>query len=552
MDINKLRAELKKLSDYYDKVGIKTPLLIGIGPIIMKQAKLDFKVFQRIFEVEIESLGLMAKEVCVIYLEIKEVRRILKDLKQNNTSKKSRAKVPNSAAYANNPIKLERLIEYVLSVDIVKIKDDLQKYKKKQIDKIEVKLEAFAKETEIVLLNLIPLNVEIADKKDKIATAAAKKQKVLDIIDESIYYFQLGKEVFKMTDSGLGLLQNISTKQVLPSQNQTLFNTFLDSFYAYEKLNYKRGHKTDDGLVATYNKIKDKEKAKVKKEFDVMVLVEMLVKGVKELLKEVKETDLGKELKVIYDESSEELKEKIKSFVTFLTNPSDDVGAILNAITSLDLTFLTQPSFMNKLRALEKKHLVKTRQVLKTMLGIVDSDTATGNLVNRAPKVNNAISAVNYALVKNDYFIDILFTLIKNLYIRFIAFMKELIKKILKKATARLKEKIQKAKDKKIEELKTEAEKKINIDAPILQAVLTIAIRAYWTGASWYGPTNSRHIVTQVGSFRPKIKALPIDGLFGLVKEMELGFTNQMKEVKGIIIPPANTGISPLSFSQYN
>ena len=68
-----------------------------------------------------------------------------------------------------------------------------------------------------------------------------------------------------MTDSGLGLLQNISTKQVLPSQNQTLFNTFLDSFYAYEKLNYKRGHKTDDGLVATYNKIKDKEKAKVKK-----------------------------------------------------------------------------------------------------------------------------------------------------------------------------------------------------------------------------------------------------------------------------------------------
>ena len=606
MNIDKLRTELKKLSDYYTLVGTKTPLLIGIGPIIMKQAKIDFEVFQKFFEAEVESLGAMAKEACVIYFELKEVRRIWKDFKQNNRSKKSRAKIPNSANYANNPTKLERLIDYILSADIAKIKSDIKEYAKKQKEKIKDRVVAFGEEVEVMLLNLIPLNVEVADKKDKKAKAAAKKQKALDIIDETTYHFELGKEIFKMSDSGLGLLSNLSAGRVLPSQNEKTFNTFLDSYYAYQKINFKRGHRqpteVNNGSISSYNKAKNKEKERVKKEFNVMVLVEMLVKGIKELLKEVKETDFGKDLKAIYDESSQELKEKIKSFVTFLTNPTDDILTILDAITKLDLTFITHPGFMDKLRALEKKYLSKTRELLGIMLGItgrgaeVDSaagttlssglvvasrtpisgsvasgsaasgsafrgsavatgsaNTGIGNAINNAaPRVSTAVANIAYVLIKNNSFIDIIFNLIKDLYEKFVLFMKKFIKKILKKVTERLKEKKQKTKDKKIAEQKTEAEKKINVDAPILQAVLTIAVRAYWTGASWYGPTNSRHIVTQVGSFRPKIKAPPIDGLFGLVKEMELGFTNQMKGVKGIVIPPAYTGISPLSFSQYN
>lgn len=629
MNIDKLRTELKKLSDYYNLIGTKTPLLIGIGPIIMKQAKIDFEVFQKFFEAEVASIGAMAKEAVVIYFELREVRRIWKDFKQNNKSKKLRAKIPNSANYANNPIKLERLIDYILNADIAKIKADLKAYKKKQQEKITERVVAFGEELEVMLLNLIPLNVEVADKKDKIATAAAKKQKALDIIDETTYHFELGKEIFKMSDSGLGLLSNLSAGQVLPSQNEKIFNTFLDSYYAYQKINFKRGHRqpteANNGSISSYNKTKNKEKERVKKEFNVMVLVEMLVKGIKELLKEVKETDFGKELKVIYDESSQELKEKIKSFVTFLTNPTDDILTILIAITKLDLTFITHPAFMDKLRALEKKHLTKTRELLSIMLGITgreeevsgaagttlssglvlakrtppsksdtmqaidkarelalagdlvgaqaefskinstnaafsgnatatgSANTIIGNAINNAaPRVSTAVANIAYVLIKNNSFIDIIFNLIKDLYEKFVLFMKKFIKKILKKVTERLKEKIQKTIDKKIAEQKTEAEKKINLDAPILQAVLTIAIRAYWTGASWYGPTNSRHIVTQVGSFRPKIKAPPIDGLFGLVKEMELGFTNQMKGIKGIVIPPANTGISPLSFSQYN
>ena len=606
MSIGKLRTELKKLSDYYNAIGLKTPLLIGIGPIIMKKAKLDFEVFQKLFEAEVESLGLMAKEACVIYLEIKEVRRIWRDFKQNNRSKKSRKKVPNAASYADNATKLERLLDYIFSVDVDKLKAELKVYTKKQKEKIEIKIKAFGEEVEIMLLNLIPVHVEVADKKDKKAKAAAKKQRALEIIDEATYYYELGKEVFKMTDSGLGLLQNLSTKQVLPSQNETLFNTFLDSYYEYQKINFKRGHKqpteANSGLIISYNKTKTKEKARIKKEFNVMVLVEMLVKGVKELLKEVKETDFGKELKQMYDESSEEIKQSTKSIVTFLTNPTDDIPTILDVISKLDLRFLTHPGFMDKLRALEKKHLSKTREVFSIMLGITgrgdevngaagttlssglvlasrtpisgsaasgsaasgsafrggatatgSANTGIGNVINNAaPRISNAVANITYVLFKNDYFIDILFNLIKDLYAKFVLFMKNFVKKTLKKVTQRLKEKKEKAKEKKKAEQKTEAGKKINIDAPILQAVLTLAIRAYWTGASWYGPTNSKHVVTKVGSFRPKIQALPINGLPGIVKEMELGFTNQMKGIKGIIIPPAETGISPLSFSQYN
>jgi len=605
MSIGKLRTELKKLSDYYNAIGLKTPLLKGIGPIIMKKAKLDFEVFQKLFEAEVKSLGLMAKEACVIYLEVKEVRRIWRDFKQNNRSKKSRKKVPNAASYADNPTKLERLLDYIFSVDVDKLKAELKAYKEKQKEKIEIRIKAFGEEVEIMLLNLIPVHVEVADKKDKKAKAAAKKQRALEIIDEATYYYQLGKEVFKMTDSGLGLLQNLSTKQVLPSQNETLFNTFLDSYYQYQKINFKRGHKqpteANSGLIVSYNRAKTKEKARIKKEFNVMVLVEMLVKGVKELLKEVKETDFGKELKQMYDESSEEIKQNTKSIVTFLTNPTDDIPTILDIISKLDLKFLTHPGFMDKLRALEKKHLTKTRELLSIMLNITgrgeevsgaagttlssglvlasrtpisgstasgsaasgsafrggatatgSANTIIGNAFNKtAPRISNAVANISYVLLKNDYFIDIIFNLIKDLYEKFVLFMKKFIKKILKKVTQRLDERKEKAKEKKIAEQKTEAKKKINIDAPILQAVLTLAIRAYWTGASWYGPTNSKHIVTKVGSFRPKIQALPINGLPGIVKEMELGFTNQMKGIKGIIIPPAETGISPLSFSQY-
>ena len=600
MSIDKLRTELKKLSDYYDLIGTKTPLLIGIGPIIMKKAKLDFEVFQKLFEAEVESLGAMAKEACVIYLELKEVRRIWRDFKQNNRSKKSRKKIPNSAEFANNPTKLERLIDYIISADVAKIKKELKEYVNKQKKKIEDKIVAFGEEVEIMLLNLIPVRVDIKDKTDKKEKAAAKKQKALDIIDETTYHFALGKEIFKMSDSGLGLLSNITAGRVLPSQNDKLFNAFLDSYYNYQKINFKRGHKqpteANNGLIVSYNKAKTKEKLRVKREFDVMVLVEMLVKGVKELLKEIKETDFGKELKVIYDESSEEIKQSTKGLVTFLTNPTDDIPTILDVISKLDLRFLTHPGFMDKLRALEKKHLSKTRELLSIMLGITgrevevsgaagttlssglvvasrtpisgsaasgsafrgsavatgSANTGIGNAINNAaPRVSAAVADIAYVLIKNNYFIDIIFKLIKDLYKKFILFMKNFIKKILKKVTQRLKERVQKAKDEKVAEQKTEARKKINLDAPILQAVLTIAIRAYWTGASWYGPTNSRHIVTQVGLFRPKIQALPINGLLGLINEMELGFTNQMKGVKGIIIPPANTGISPLSFPQY-
>ena len=93
-------------------------------------------------------------------------------------------------------------------------------------------------------------------------------------------------------------------------------------------------------------------------------------------------------------------------------------------------------------------------------------------------------------------------------------------------------------------------EKNVNLDAPIMSFAFGLAGRLFWAGATWTGPTGTQHTTFNVGQFTP-MKAKSTDGASAMIREMAQGFEAQLAQLQGILLPPPNTGIAPITFTGY-
>ena len=160
------------------------------------------------------------------------------------------------------------------------------------------------------------------------------------------------------------------------------------------------------------------------------------------------------------------------------------------------------------------------------------------------------ILRISRSLDKNQSFIMLGFNMLVEQISLFITWLTNLINKTIEKEKAKL----EKRKVSLEEEAKRIAKKKlkdkVNVEALILTAVFGLSARLFWTGASWYGPTGTKHTVLNIGRFT-KMDFLASSGRSGMVKEIARGFEHQLAGMFGIISPPPNTAIPPFPFKGY-
>ena len=99
-------------------------------------------------------------------------------------------------------------------------------------------------------------------------------------------------------------------------------------------------------------------------------------------------------------------------------------------------------------------------------------------------------------------------------------------------------------------DLKKQVDKNVNVDANIMSFTFGLAARAFWAGAQWIGPTGTSHTSLSIGSFNT-IKAKSSEGASEMIRQVAKSFEIQLSAMTGIIVPPANTGIPPLTFVGY-
>jgi hypothetical protein len=201
----------------------------------------------------------------------------------------------------------------------------------------------------------------------------------------------------------------------------------------------------------------------------------------------------------------------------------------------------------------EKKYLGLTRNLLRSLTD-ASLQNAIGQVApNAGQKLEKGFEVLTEwsdVLNKRESFIRFMLIELKKVLDRFIRFIRAKVEVFIANQKKKIKEKLEKIKANHELELQRIKERAINVDAKVMSIAMGLAARLFWTGATWQGNTGTNHITLTIGPFKP-LKALPEDGVTGLVEELGKSFENQLVAMSGLVIPPANTGIVPIPFQGY-
>jgi gas vesicle protein len=226
----------------------------------------------------------------------------------------------------------------------------------------------------------------------------------------------------------------------------------------------------------------------------------------------------------------------IKAIQVLATNPPKDFNSLKSALESLGTDILVDSSIATNILNLERKYLLRSREVVKVLC---DSKKIKDSKF--APKLEK----VKTTLEKNQSFILLGFKMLNEELKKFVAWIKKKIKKVVDAIKVKLQAIRSKVEKQAEDEAKKYIEKKVNLEAPIMSAVMGLAARALWTGAA-----GVQHVSLNIGAFKP-MKAKSTEGASAMIREMAKGFEAQLTVMSGLVIPPANTGIPPLPFTGY-
>jgi len=165
-------------------------------------------------------------------------------------------------------------------------------------------------------------------------------------------------------------------------------------------------------------------------------------------------------------------------------------------------------------------------------------------------KIAQLLLKIDKSLTENKSFIMLGFDMLVVLIKEFVAFLSKIIKDFIKVQKEKLEKKKAEVELEGKRRVKKEVEARVNTEAIILTGLFGLAARLFWTGASWYGPTGTKHTVLNIGRFT-KMDFLASSGRSGMVKEIARGFEHQLVGMFGIITPPLNTAIPPFPFKGY-
>ena len=636
-----LKTELKKLESHFKKTGLGQYAILASAA--MRTANTDFETFKKFLDKD-DKKWVLTKDKdgkdkmvkvgsryygYVIRIEqldkdFKSIDIIIKSIKDDEPVKVIEPPAEEDSFLISQIRSLSKLISYLSTIiepRITKlvnwITDEMESIK----ESIKKEVIEFADMIEGFLKTRVPPNSKVDDIKEKkklfadtIAVAKYKIARAKRLIAE----VQL---ILKMAGGAIKLTSNLSNNIYRYSDNGPHINSFIDSYYDLMYLNRtevvleSQQPPTPADIAREKNSKADKvyydsEKKRVKDQFKPLVLIDLLIFGLIETLKDIKNSKLINDL-TEYVEMVEKtanhpgkntigvLKEIMEVFKTPPTDPSVMISMAKKFTSGIIGSIGQDTNIVTPLAQLETKHLANSRKAIKKLCKmpfvakeaelqqptidkldaariqyekkIAASKTASkaeltvlnkrykdevekikeeGSVGLEGTSTAQLILRISRSLDKNQSFIMLGFNMLVEQISLFITWLTNLINKTIEKEKAKL----EKRKVSLEEEAKRIAKKKlkdkVNVEALILTAVFGLSARLFWTGASWYGPTGTKHTVLNIGRFT-KMDFLASSGRSGMVKEIARGFEHQLVGMFGIISPPPNTAIPPFPFKGY-
>lgn len=552
---------------------------VGLGDLsntafrVITDTKVNIGMFKKFFEKKKSLYHAYLEEIQALRDDIEELLDIIQSIVENG------GLIGSAAAWAKNGAKsltkkasnlkvvrfvikkgasLKQLFEEIITRIkpwIAKAESWARRLLKQVKDYVKEKAEKFEKEIEWFLLNLIPLGSDKKDFETKQLEIQAKKLRIEYYKKQIRYYQKLGTAIGKTVKGSSALSKNLFIEgKYLLSANEKAIRDVVDGIYDYKATRANNDASVISGL--------DADRASFISKMDDLIVIEMLILGLIEFFKVVTNS---KDYIEDWNQFIESLKDSpafvidaLKALGEVYNNPPKNPLEIKKLIedtlnTSNIMRAFEEVPVINGLIALEKKHLGRVKEMLKTL-----TDSKLKDTVNRvtngrvkSKRLYDALKEVSDVVNSKTSFIKFLLGELKKQLDNLALFIRKEVNKLIDEAKQYIKAKLEKIQEQYDEQLEKIKERAVNVDAVVMTTVFGIAAQLYWAGATWTGPTATSHTTFTVGLFAPEIKGLPKDGASGLVKEMAKGFETQLQTMTGLVIPPANTGIPPIPFTGY-
>ena len=568
--------ERLKLASYFQGLGF--PMLVEFASSIVNETLCTAKDVIYLFERKTAKYKKIAEEIEQIGPELKPIQQDIQDLFTTEEGRNRRAKRralrrsnnPNGQSWVGRRItslkdvfvrlfnwfkpKVEKTLNWIKSF-YKKTKDYVVRITKK----LTTQLEEYA-------LALVPLNSQVEDVRTKQQTLDAKRLVVRDAKKKIKQLFKRLQAAQKVIPSSIRLITNLENGRIGLGENQQSINVLADGIYDYKSFEKE----------PTIKQQLFKEKEAFKSDFNTLVVIEVIVKMLGAIAKAVlKDRQIKREwqnLKQDLSNLATSLEPNQLQTVQLLTSlfeapPKKPTLNQIKGLANLGSNALLQDKqVVQKLFQFEAKIKRKLLQSFSSILqnpaisrkieeienpplgSTTSISTGKSSLFYEAYK---GLESVRNSVNKQESLVLSLLVLLGKLVSKFFAWVNQHVTRWIKSIKASIKRRIIKVKQEQSEEVKERGKKRINPQAAAMTIMFGLAARVFWTGARWVGPTQTQFTCLTIGSFRPRMKARIEDGATGFLREMAKGFQAQLIGMKGLAVPPANTGIPPLSFSTY-
>jgi len=499
---------------------------------IVIQTKCDYQTFVRFFEKTTSYVQQFVYEIIALltdienlFVEIKKLRSDSGEVTQITKPQVSRLK------------SLKDALKYFATQIIPKVQSYPKWAKvqvKKEKSKLQKNIDKFKQDLKTSVINSLPIKSDVQDPKDKAEEAQGRIRTIRNKIRTVRKILKKVSCIAKMAKGGINIYKNIEKGDYTLQANQVPIDSMIDGYYDFKSIDQSQGVQAQ-----LYN-----EKLKVKDDLKGMVIIDFLVRALINTFKSPNSQEIVSQL----NSDLESLKNNPPAFQTLkairdlFVSPPTTTKEMVDTLNNLTLAALQDTSVVMKLVGIETKYLAKVRETIKTLLDVKNIEKG---------KYGQYLKIALKELSKNNSYIMFFILFVKSQVKKLVSFIKSRVLKFVKKQKEENKKRTQVKEAQAKRDLQTNAQKKKNSDAYFMTFVFATATRVFWTGASWLGPTGSQHRVLYVGSFRPRIKARPDEGASTFIRQLALGYQTQLIGMKGLVTPPAITGIPPLPFNGY-
>lgn len=535
---DKIDQEILKQKNYFDSMNMGD--FANLGAMVITQTQCDFTTFKSFFERRNQNMKQYVGTVLEIESNAKGLVNTIQMIRGDVRGQSRRmfdVNVSTLKAFLENRITSMRdLIDYIirtLQPKIEKIKMQIKEKLSEIKAHLKTHLQKFADNIKKYAENMIPIQSIVQDIKDKKAYIESKIAIVKDKIKKVKKILKKIALVSKMAKGFAKLVSNIAVGgKYKYSENNQAINDTLDGYYGFKM------EDQDQTVVLQLQK----EKQRVLEKFKVLLVIETLMYGLLETFKDMKNSGFKDDIKqTITTTTASPAKDMLIKLQSVAINPPTNPKSIKELGDSLGTDMLNNFNVASKLVDLERRHLAKSREFIKTLCDVKELEKT---------KHYAKLIKVKTVLEKNQSFIILAFDMVKRELADFLSMLDKKVREVMKKIMDFLSEKRKKLEEAAKKELQKWAEKKVNVEAPIMSFCFQLATTMFWAGANWKGPTGSTHITTTLGPFKP-IKAKTTDGASKMIKEIAKSFETQLKSLQGLLIAPPSQGIPPVPWIGY-